>query len=227
MTTRPETTSPLKVVVLISGNGSNLQAIIDDIDHHDVAARIVAVISNKADAYGLTRARNASIPVEVINHNGHQSREAYDKLLQDKIDHYQADLVVLAGFMRILSDDFVNYYAGRMINIHPSLLPRYQGLNTHQRVLDAGDKEHGASVHFVTPELDSGPVILQAKVPVKKTDTVESLAQRVHEAEHIIYPQVVRWFAEHKLKLQGDTVLFNGSAITDEQKIIDNLNLSH
>lgn len=222
-----ETTSPLRVVVLISGNGSNLQAIIDDIHEHNVPAQIVAVISNKADAYGLTRARDAHIPVEVLNHNGYESREDYDRVLLNKIDSYQADLIVLAGFMRILSERFVNHYAGRMINIHPSLLPKYQGLNTHQRALDAGEKQHGASVHFVTPELDSGPVILQAIVPVKENDNADSLAKRVHEAEHIIYPQVVRWFAEHKLKLQDETVLFDNSAITDEQKIINNLNLLH
>lgn len=211
-------TSPLRVVVLISGNGSNLQAIIDDINKNNVPARIVAVISNNADAYGLVRAKNAGIPIELINHAGYTTRDAYDQALQDKIDHYQAELVVLAGFMRILSDEFVNYYAGRMINIHPSLLPKYQGLNTHQRVLDAGDKEHGASVHFVTPELDSGPVILQAKVPVQNDDTAETLAHRVHEVEHKIYPQVVRWFAERHLSLQNDEVLFDLKPMTHEQK---------
>ena len=211
-------TSPLRVVVLISGNGSNLQAIIDDIANNDVNAQVVAVISNKTDAYGLTRARKAGIPVEVINHADYGTRKTYDQALQDKIDHHQAELVVLAGFMRILSDDFVNHYAGRMINIHPSLLPEYQGLNTHQRVLDAGDTEHGASVHFVTHELDSGPLILQAKVPVLNGDSADTLADRVHDVEHKIYPQVVRWFAERHLSLQNDEVLFDREPMTHEQK---------
>ena len=212
------TASPLRVVVLISGNGSNLQAIIDKIDTNKIPAQVVAVISNRADAYGLTRARNAGIPVEVINHSNHEGRIAFDKALQETIDAYQAELVVLAGFMRILTDDFVNHYAGRMINIHPSLLPKYQGLNTHRRVLEAGDKEHGASVHFVTPELDSGPVILQAKVAVKENDTEQTLAQRVHEVEHVIYPLVVKWFAEQHLALKGDTVLFDNRPMTKQQK---------
>ncbi|MEJ2141703.1 MAG: phosphoribosylglycinamide formyltransferase [Gammaproteobacteria bacterium] len=210
--------SPLRVVVLISGNGSNLQAIIDKIAADNIPAEVVAVISNKADAYGLTRARNAGIDVEVIEHTDHDDRLSFDESLKEKIDYYQADLVVLAGFMRILTDDFVNHYAGRMINIHPSLLPRYQGLNTHQRVLDAKDTVHGASVHFVTPELDGGPVILQASVPIKENDTAESLAQRVHQVEHKIYPQVVKWFAEHRLQLDGDTVLFDNQEMTQQQK---------
>ena len=212
------TASPLRVVVLISGNGSNLQAIIDKIATDKIPAQVVAVISNRADAYGLTRAQNAGIPVEVMNHSDHEDRKAFDKSLQETIDAYQADLVVLAGFMRILTDDFVNHYAGRMINIHPSLLPKYQGLNTHRRVLEAGDKEHGASVHFVTPELDSGPVILQAKVTVKENDTEQTLAQRVHEVEHVIYPQVVKWFAEQHLGLEGDTILFDNQPMTKQQK---------
>lgn len=212
------TASPLRVVVLISGNGSNLQAIIDKIAAEHIPAQVVAVISNKADAYGLIRAQNAGIPVEVISQNDHRDRNDFDKALQDKIESYQADLVVLAGFMRILTDDFVNHYAGRMINIHPSLLPNYQGLNTHRRALEAGDKEHGASVHFVTPELDGGPVILQAKVPVEKNDTEETLAQRVHQVEHIIYPKVVQWFAEHRLGLKGDSVLFDNQPMTEKQK---------
>ena len=213
------TASPLRVVVLISGNGSNLQAIIDKIVVDHIAAEIVAVISNKADAYGLTRARNAGIPVETINQTDHESRDDFDKALQNIIDSYQADLVVLAGFMRILTDDFVNHYAGRMINIHPSLLPKYQGLHTHRRVLEAGDTEHGASVHFVTPELDSGPVILQAKIQIEENDTEKSLAQRVHQVEHLIYPQVVKWFAEQRLSLEGETVLIDHQPMTNEQKL--------
>ncbi len=196
---------PLPIVVLISGNGSNLQAIIDAI-RAGLPARICAVISNKPQAYGLTRAREAAIPTEVIDHHEYNSRAAFDQALMARIDHYQPKLLVLAGFMRILTDEFVNHYHGRMINIHPSLLPRYQGLNTHQRVLDAGDQIHGVSVHFVTPELDSGPVILQAEIPVHADDDADALAERIHQQEHIIYPRVIRWFAEGRLRLQGDTV---------------------
>ncbi|MGD8546480.1 MAG: phosphoribosylglycinamide formyltransferase, partial [Thiohalophilus sp.] len=172
--------NPLSVVVLISGSGTNLQAMIDQIHSTDIPARIVAVISNRADAYGLKRAEQASIPAEILSHRDFATREDYDHALQQLIDRYQPGLIVLAGFMRILSDDFVRHYQGRMINIHPSLLPRYKGLNTHQRVLDAGDDLHGCSVHYVTPELDGGPVILQAAVPIEDDDTPESLAQRVH-----------------------------------------------
>jgi len=213
-----KSSSTLQIVVLISGNGSNLQAIIDDIHQQPVPARIVAVISNQADAYGLTRAANANIPVNVINPAEYPSREAFDLALQDIIDHYQADLVVLAGFMRILSDNFVDHYAGKMINVHPSLLPKYQGLNTHQRALDANEAEHGASIHFVTAKLDSGPIILQAKVPVLKNDSAETLAARVHKVEHKIYPQVIRWFAEQHLSLQHEQVLFDAKPMTAEQK---------
>ena len=192
-------TLPIRLVVLISGNGSNLQAIIDNIATNSLPAEVLAVISNKADAYGLQRAAKAGIPQHVLSNTDFSNRQHYDQALKELIDQYQPDLVVLAGFMRILSDEFVKHYAGRLLNIHPSLLPKYKGLNTHQRVLDAGDKEHGCSVHFVTPELDDGPVILQATVPVKENDTAETLAARVHEEEHRIYPEAIRLFAENKL----------------------------
>ncbi len=210
--------SPLALVVLISGNGSNLQAIIDAIREHGLQAEVRAVISNNPDAYGLTRARNANIAAEVLDHRSFPSREAYDRELRALIDRYQPDLVVLAGFMRILTEDFVNHYHGRMLNIHPSLLPKYQGLNTHQRVLEAGDSIHGVSVHFVTPELDGGPVILQAEIPVHPGDSADDLAQRVHQQEHIIYPLVIRWFTEHRLALKGDTVQFDGQPMSTEQR---------
>lgn len=195
--------NPLKLVVLISGNGSNLQAILEAIVQQQIPAKVVAVISNKAEAYGLQRAVQAGIETQVLEYKGFADRSAYDLRLQQLIDSYQPDLVVLAGFMRILSDEFVEHYTGRMLNIHPSLLPKYKGLNTHQRVLEAGEKQHGCTVHFVTPELDSGPVILQATVPVQADDTVASLAQRVHTQEHIIYPQAIRLIAEGELKLAG------------------------
>ncbi|MDH3949124.1 MAG: phosphoribosylglycinamide formyltransferase [Gammaproteobacteria bacterium] len=216
----PQTTpdSPLALVVLISGNGSNLQAIIDAIKEQGLQAEVRAVISNNPEAYGLTRARDANIAAEVLDHRNFPSREAYDRELQLLIDRYQPDLVVLAGFMRILTEDFVNHYHGRMLNIHPSLLPKYQGLNTHQRVLEAGDNVHGVSVHFVTPELDGGPVILQAEVPVHPGDSPDDLAQRVHQQEHVIYPQVIRWFTEKRLVLEGETVRFDGKPMSWEQR---------
>ena len=210
---------PLPIVVLISGSGSNLQAIIDAIASAELNAEIRAVISNKADAYGLTRARNAQIPTEVLEHQNFDNREAFDQALMVLIDSYQPRLVVLAGFMRILTNDFVRHYHGKMLNIHPSLLPKYQGLNTHQRVLDAGDTEHGVSVHFVTPELDGGPIILQAKVPVFADDDKDRLAQRIHQQEHIIYPLVINWLAQDLIQMKNDHVLFNGKPMTAEQKL--------
>lgn len=191
----------LRLVVLISGNGSNLQAIIDACRQGSLDAEIAAVISNKADAYGLQRAQQASITHEVLDHTQFDSREAFDQVLMQHIDAYQPGLVVLAGFMRILSNGFVEHYPGRMLNIHPSLLPKYQGLNTHQRALEAGDKIHGTSVHFVTADLDGGPVVLQAEIPVLADDDEQSLATRVLEKEHEIYPQAIQWFAEGRLPM--------------------------
>lgn len=203
----------LRIVVLISGNGSNLQAIIDDIHDDEIDANVVAVISNKPEAYGLQRATQAGIDTVVVDSAGSNSREDYDQHLQQTIDQYQPDLVVLAGFMRILTDAFVNHYHGRLINIHPSLLPKYQGLNTHQRVLDAGDTHHGASVHFVIPELDAGPLILQAEVAIHSDDTAATLAQRVHSQEHIIYPLVIKWFAEGRIKMVDNKTFKDGKEL--------------
>ncbi|MGD9254823.1 MAG: phosphoribosylglycinamide formyltransferase [Chromatiales bacterium] len=191
----PDRTAPLRVVVMISGNGSNLQAIIDASKNDPGLYEVVAVISNREDAYGLERADQAGISSAVIDHKAYDSRESYDHALMQIIDAFTPGLVVLAGFMRILTPEFVHHYTGRMLNIHPSLLPKYKGLNTHQRAIDAGDKVHGCSVHFVTEELDDGPVLLQAEVPVLDGDTAESLAERVHVQEHIIYPEAVRRFA--------------------------------
>ncbi len=185
----------LPIVILISGSGSNLQAIIDA----DLPVTIRAVISNRADAYGLTRAEAAGIPTAVLNHKSFPDRETYDAALLSLIDSYHPGLLVLAGFMRILSDGFVRHYEGRMINIHPSLLPKYRGLHTHTRAIEAGDKEAGCSVHFVTPELDAGPIIIQAHVPILEDDTPETLAARVLEQEHRIYPEAIRRFAEGEL----------------------------
>jgi len=202
-----------RVVVLVSGSGSNLQALIDDCQKPDSPAQIVAVLANRQQAYGLERAKAAGIPSEWLDHRAFASREAFEQALLSRIDSYSPDLVVLAGFMRVLTADFVRHYAGRLLNIHPSLLPLYKGLHTHQRALDAGDSEHGCSVHFVTEALDGGPLIVQAKVPVEPDDTVETLAARVLQQEHRIYPQVVRWFAENRLKLQGEQVLLDGEVL--------------
>ncbi len=195
---RPDDTS---IVVLISGVGSNLQTIIKTCDDPEFAAKVSAVISNKEDAYGLVRAKKAGIPTEVVDHKAFESRDHYDAHLRLVIDRYQPDLVVLAGFMRILTPDFVRYYSGRMINIHPSLLPKYQGMHTHERALAAGDKQHGATVHFVTEELDGGPNIIQAVVPILDDDKTNDLAKRVLQQEHIIYPIAVRWFVLGRLKM--------------------------
>lgn len=188
----------LPIVVLISGSGSNLQSIIDA-TQQGMPVEIRAVISNKADAYGLTRAEEAGIPTAVLDNKAYADRPSYDAALQALIDSYSPQLVVLAGFMRILTDDFVRHYEGRMMNIHPSLLPKYRGLNTHARAIEAGDNEAGCTVHFVTPELDAGPIIIQAKVPVMPDDTPEILARRVLEQEHKIYPEAIRRFAEGEL----------------------------
>jgi len=189
-------------LVLISGSGSNLQALIDAQAHWPY--RICAVISNEPDAFGLTRARRAEIHTEVLSHRGFPDRESYDLALAGVIDRHAPDLVVLAGFMRILTPGLVSRYAGRMLNIHPSLLPKFRGLHTHQRALEAGETEHGASVHFVTAELDGGPVILQARVPVLPGDDPETLAARVLTQEHRLYPTVVGWFAQGRLRLGED-----------------------
>ena len=191
----PDRTDPLRVAVLISGNGSNLQAIIDASNNDPGLYEVVAVISNREDAYGLERADGAGISTAVVDHTASNSRESYDHALMQIIDAFEPGLVVLAGFMRILTPQFVRHYAGRMLNIHPSLLPKYKGLNTHQRAIDARDRVHGCSVHFVTEELDDGPVVLQAEVPIIDGDTAETLAERVHVQEHIIYPKAVRRFA--------------------------------
>jgi phosphoribosylglycinamide formyltransferase-1 len=206
------------VIVLISGNGSNLQAIIDEIRQGRLAASIVAVISDRPDAYGLRRAEQAGIPTHVIDYQQFPDRASFDAALMRQIDAYQADLIVLAGFMRILSPACVQHYLGKMINIHPSLLPKYQGLHTHRRVLEAGETEHGASVHYVTPELDSGPVIVQARVPVLPGDTPESLQQRVHQVEHQIYPAAVRRIAAGQVTFRHNQVYFEDKPIVDEQR---------
>lgn len=206
-------TEPCRLVILISGSGSNLQAFIDAVARDELNARIVAVISNKVDAGGLQRAAKANIPTDVIDHKQFTSREAFDEELRARVESHQPDLVVLAGFMRILTPVFLRPFHGKLINIHPSLLPKYPGLHTHQRALDANDNEAGATVHFVTEELDGGPAILQASVPILPGDDTASLAARVLTQEHRIYPLAARWFAEGRLQLQDNRAMLDGTAL--------------
>jgi len=206
-------TQPCRLVVLISGSGSNLQAFIDACRDPAYPCTVVAVISNRPGVPGLERAREAGIPAEVLEHTRFANREEFDAELARRIDAHAPDLVILAGFMRILSDGFVRHYAGRLMNIHPSLLPLYPGLHTHRRALEAGDAEHGATVHFVTGELDGGPAVLQARVPIRAGDTPESLASRVLAREHLIYPLAARLYAEGRLREQDGRVLLDGSPL--------------
>lgn len=199
-----------RVVVLISGNGSNLQALIDE---PDLGGELVAVISDQPAAYGLERARQAGIEAKHLSAKGFSQREDYDRELSRLIDDYQPDLIILAGFMRILSPFFTIKYHGKLLNIHPSLLPKYKGLNTHKRVLEAGDSEHGVSIHFVTEELDGGPLIVQAKVSVEVDDDETSLAKKVQQQEHQLYPLIARWYLQGRLQLKGDTVTLDGQPL--------------
>lgn len=198
------------LVVLISGRDTNLQAIIDDTRDPGCPYVLRAVISNRPDAAGLDRARRAGIDALVLDHTLHASREQFDAALIDAIDGFRPRLVVLAGFMRILTPRFVSHYDARLINIHPSLLPAFPGLDTHERAIASGVREHGASVHFVTADLDGGPIIVQARVPVKAGDDADLLATRVLEHEHRILPQAIRWFAEGRLSIDGERVLLDG-----------------
>lgn len=205
------------IVVLISGSGSNLQAIIDAIASGQINGRIAAVLSNKAGVFGLERAEKADIPQIVISHTDFDDRESFDAAMMESIDAHNPDLIVLAGFMRILTPEFVRHYQGRMFNIHPSLLPKYKGLHTHQRALDAGDKQHGCTVHFVTEELDGGPLAIQAPIDILTTDSADSLQQRIHHSEHRIYPLAVEWFCADRLKLPvSGTVQLDGDNLPPE-----------
>ncbi len=210
---------PLPVVVLISGNGTNLQAIIDAQQHGTLHIEIRAVISNRADAFGLARARRAGIPTVVVDHTQFASRAEFDRALQTSIDTSGAQLVILAGFMRILTADFVQHFLGRLLNIHPSLLPRHRGLHTHAGALAAQDAQHGASVHFVSAELDGGPVIAQAQVPVLAHDTAATLAERVRAKEHVIYPLVIDWYARGRLHLENGKAVLDGQALATPRRI--------
>ena len=203
----------IKIVVLISGNGSNLQSIIDAIAERNLNAEICAVISNKQNAYGLQRAKNHGITSHWIDHKTYSSREQFDQALIKSIDPYKPDLIILAGFMRILTEAFVGHYQGKIINIHPSLLPKFRGLNTHQRVLEEGDSEHGATIHLVTPDLDGGPTIVQARLPIVAGESAEKLAEKVQRLEHKIYPLVVEWFSESRIKLDQNKVYLDDNLL--------------
>ncbi|RKE34551.1 formyltetrahydrofolate-dependent phosphoribosylglycinamide formyltransferase [Paraburkholderia sp. BL23I1N1] len=192
-----------KLVILISGRGSNMEAIIRACADEGWAAQVAAVIANRPDAAGLAFAASHGIATAVVDHRQFPDRDSFDAALAKEIDGFAADLVVLAGFMRVLTPGFVDHYAGRMLNVHPSLLPSFPGLKTHQQALDAGVRLHGASVHFVTSQLDHGPIVAQAAVPVEAGDTPATLAERVLATEHIIYPRAVRWFVEGRLALDG------------------------
>lgn len=195
-----------RLLILLSGSGSNLQAFIDAQKAQRLDADIVAVISNKADAYGLERARQAGIEARCIEHKKFDSREAFDQALATEIHSFKADLIILAGFMRILTAGFVRQFKGRLLNIHPSLLPKYPGLNTHQRAIEAGDNFAGLSIHFVTEELDGGPIIAQNKVAINKDDTADELAARVLVQEHKVYPLVAQWFVSGRLQFKSGQV---------------------
>ncbi|MDG2502260.1 MAG: phosphoribosylglycinamide formyltransferase [Porticoccaceae bacterium] len=202
-----------RLVVLISGGGSNLQSFIDASENGSLNAEIAAVISNKVGVAGLERAAKADIPGIVMDHRAFDSRQEFDENLAELIESFNPDLVILAGFMRILTPDFVTRFLGRLMNIHPSLLPAYPGLHTHQRAIDAGDSEAGATVHFVTPELDGGPSVLQARVAVETGDSAADLAARVLGYEHQIYPQAAQWFCQGRLVMQEGLAVMDGEAL--------------
>ena len=203
----------LRIIVLISGNGSNLQAIIDAAGKDNLPVEICAVISNRPNAFGLVRAERAHISIQVLAHQDFSTRDDFEYALGQLIDQYRPDLVVLAGFMRKLGATFVKRYQGRMVNIHPSLLPKYPGLHTHRRVLEAADPEHGVTVHYVTEEVDGGPIIGQARLKVSPSDTEETLQERIHGLEHILYPRVLGWFAGKRVKLDNNQVVFDGNLV--------------
>jgi phosphoribosylglycinamide formyltransferase-1 len=212
--------SPCKTAVLISGSGSNLQSFIDKATAGDINLDLCVVFSNKPGAYGLTRAKNAGISFECVEHDAFPDREAFDKQVAAVLDTYAPDLIVLAGFMRILSPWFVRHYEGRVLNIHPALLPAYPGLDTHQRVLDAGEEWHGSTVHFVTEELDGGPRIVQGKLAVDPLETADQLCTRVQSVEHQIYPEAAHWYASGRLEFKDSAAWLDGERL-DSPVVID------
>lgn len=210
----------MNIVVLISGSGSNLQAIIDACQAQHIKGQVVGVLSNKADAYGLVRAQQANIATATINHKDFDSRAAFDQAMQKIIEAWQPDLVVLAGFMRILTPAFVQYFEGKLLNIHPSLLPYYKGLHTHQRVLATGDNKHGCSVHFVNAELDGGAVIAQAVIDVLVNDNEHNLIEKVHKHEHTLYPLVLSWLSHGRLRYQSGLPVLDGKVLMQPVRLL-------
>ncbi|MEM8815246.1 MAG: phosphoribosylglycinamide formyltransferase [Pseudomonadota bacterium] len=204
-----------RTAVLISGSGTNLQAFIDRAAAGELGAGLALVLANRGQAYGLERARLAGIPTEFVDHREYASREAFDRVLAERLDAFDIEAIVLAGFMRILSPWFVRRYLGRIFNIHPALLPLYPGLDTHRRVLDAGDRYHGSTVHFVTEELDAGPRILQGRIPVSPSRDAPGLAARVQRVEHRIYPEALNWFASGRLSFEDGRAVLDGEVLTD------------
>lgn len=214
-----------RIVVLISGGGSNLQALLDQCQSGTLDADVVAVISNRPAAFGLSRARQAGVKALSLDHTGYADRADFDAALAELIEAQQPDLIVLAGFMRILTGQFVGRFTGKMINIHPSLLPLYPGLNTHQRALDAGDSRAGATVHFVTAELDGGPPIARAEVSIDALDDAESLARKVLEQEHTLYPTVVSWFVNGRLRLDRNQAFLDDQPLPKGGCLLDTATL--
>lgn len=210
-----------RILVLASGSGTNFQALIDASRERDFPGQIVALGCNNPKAFALERAGLANIETFVVDHKKFGTREEFDAALLAHILRYNPDLIVLAGFMRILTTDFVRAFRGKLVNIHPSLLPKYTGLNTHQRALEAGDRTHGVSIHFVTEELDGGPVIAQAEVSVAEGDTGETLAEKVQQKEHLLYPIVIRWFCEGRIQLGQNQVLFDGQIMEAPMRLPD------
>ncbi len=204
---------PVSIAILFSGNGTNMQSIIHHVQRGHINARIACALSNQTGAYGLTRAQKAGIPTHIVRHDRYQTRKAFEEELIRVLERYQVKVIVLAGFMRILSEVFVDHFRHRILNIHPSLLPKYPGLHTHRRVLDAKESKHGCSVHFVTEGLDEGPVVIQAEVPVLVADEIESLTRRVLEKEHLVLPLAMKWLCQGKLYCNDGTVYFDGAAL--------------
>lgn len=210
-----------KAVVLISGGGSNLQAFIDQIGANELSLDIALVISNVPSAYGLERAKKAGIETCVIDHKEFADRTSFDRAVKAQIDNVDPDVIILAGFMRILTQEFVDSYPLKIVNIHPSLLPKFTGTNTHSRAIDAQEEWHGASIHFVIPELDAGPVILQGRLKIRDGDTAESLQHRVHKIEHKLYPQAIGWLAQERLSVVENRVLLDGEISVRQLQTFD------
>ena len=209
-----------KTAILISGSGTNLQAFIDRVEEGQLDIDVVVVFSNKPGAFGLTRARNAGITTACIEHGDFESRELFDRAVAAELDQYEPELIILAGFMRILSPWFVRHYEGKVLNVHPALLPLYPGLDTHQRVLDAGDSHHGSTVHFVTEELDGGPRIVAGRLAINAGETADELRHRVQAVEHQVYPQAAQWFGEGRVEYRDGQAYFDGNLL-EEPVVID------